>query len=371
MHRRRGERPDDFLFKHQMNSHELAAYLTKNLGEPVRIASVSQAFPGLSRETWLVRIVRGRDGARQEGGVVIRTDPPGGPFVPVTLFYEWQVYQHVARTDIPIAKPLWFDAAAPINDDRPLFVRELVEGETLLKGLNDDTPQARERRRRIAMEHADKLAALHRLDWKAYGFDSFMEVPESAEQAPRAELLRWWKVWEEVRTAPLPVVTEALHWFESHLPKRAAHISLCKGQNGIGEEIWRDDKIVALSDWELAHIGDPCQDLALSQGMLKLWDREKLIAYYESAAGFSLPPENISFYIVWNAFKSMLALNNGLRAFLSGEYPRLARATLGYGKVKVYEHLLGRIIEMDLEEAANFILQGQPNPYHDKKLTSA
>ncbi|MET0658765.1 MAG: phosphotransferase, partial [Steroidobacteraceae bacterium] len=231
-----------------------------------------------------------------------------------------------------------------------------------------DTPLAAERRRRVALEHAEKLAVLHRLDWKSHGFDSFMAIPGSAEVFPRMELMRWWRIWEEVRTAPFAVVTEALHWFEANLPKRAAHISLCKGQNGIGEEIWRDDKIVAFSDWELAHIGDPCQDLALSQGMLKLWDREKILVHYEQAAGFSLPRENIAFYLVWNAFKSMLALNNGLRFFISGEYPRLARATLGYGKVKVYEHLLGRIIDMDLMQAAEFIMQGQPNPYHNKKV---
>ena len=116
-----------------------------------------------------------------------------------------------------------------------------------------------------------------------------MVAPRIAESAPRHELTRWWRTWEEVRTAPFPVVTEALHWFEDHLPRSAARISLCKGQNGIGEEIWRDDRIVALSDWELAHSAIPCQDLALSQGMLKLWDRERIIALYERAAGFSLP----------------------------------------------------------------------------------
>src|SRR4029077_15832129 len=88
----------------------------------------------------------------------------------------------------------------------------------------------------------------------------------------------------------------------------------------LGEEIWRDDRIVALCDWELANIGDPCQDLALSQGMLKLWDRDKLVAHYESVAGFSLPSGNIDYYIVWNAFKSMLSLNNGLNSFLDGRY---------------------------------------------------
>lgn len=352
-----------------MEQAPLATYLSTQLGEPVQITALSQAFPGLSRETWLVRLRRGAEGAARAEGVVVRADPPGGPFVPVPLHYEWQVYERLARTEIPVARPLWYDASADVTEGRALFVRELVEGTTLLPGLWDDTREAAERRRRVAIEHAETLAAVHRLDWRAHGFDSFMQAPESAAAAPRQELLRWWRTWEEVRTAPFPVVTEALHWFQDHLPAAAAHISLCKGQNGIGEEIWRDDRIVALSDWELAHLGDPCQDLALSQGMLKLWDREKIIACYERAAGFTLPRENIAFYLVWNAFKSMLALNNGLRSFLSGEYPRLARATLGYGKVKVYEHLLGRIIDMDLEQAAEFIMSGQPNPYHNRSIS--
>ncbi|MFA5632205.1 MAG: phosphotransferase family protein [Porticoccaceae bacterium] len=351
-----------------MEQKRLAAYLSTNFQEPVRITSLTQAFPGLSRQTWLVRIARGSSKGEKFDGVVIRADPPGGSFVPVPLFYEWQVYTHIARTPTPVAEPLWFDPAAEINEGRPLLVRSLVEGDTLLRGLYDDTDEAYERRRRVASEHAEKLAALHRIDWRSYGFDSFMSVPSSKEQAPRMELMRWWRMWDEIKEEPYPVITEVLYWFEENLPKRAIHLSLCKGQNGIGEEIWRDDKIVAFSDWELAHIGDPCHDLALSQGMLQLWDFEKIIAHYEKVSGFTIVRENIEFYIVWNAFKSMLVLHNALRAFRSGECVRPARAALGYGKVKIYEHILGSILDMNLTQAAEFIMKGQPNPYHDKKV---
>ena len=350
-----------------MDRKKLDAYLATRLGERVRVVEITQAFPGLSRETWLVRLDRGADSGAMDG-VVIRVDAPGGPFVPVPLSYEWQVYERLARTDVPVPKPLWYDPAPDVSDGRPLFVRELVEGSTLLPGLQDQTPEAAKRRQRVAFEHAEKLAHVHRVDWKQFGFDEFMDAPASPGDAPRHELTRWRRRWEQVRTNAFPVVTEALHWFEDHLPKSAPRICLCKGQNGIGEEIWRDDRIVALCDWELAHLGDPCHDLALSQGMLKLHDREAVIADYEQAAGFELPVENLAYFLVWNAFKSMLALNNGLSSFLDGRNTRLPRATLGFGKVKVYEHLLGAILDMDLEQAADFILSGQPNPYHSRQV---
>src|SRR5512145_684371 len=115
-----------------MDKTRLEAYLATRLGEPVRVATVAQAFPGLSRETWLVTLSRGSGSTASDSGVVIRVDAPGGPFVPVPLSYEWQVYEHVARTGVPVPKPLWFDAAPDVSDGRPLFVRELVEGSTLL-----------------------------------------------------------------------------------------------------------------------------------------------------------------------------------------------------------------------------------------------
>lgn len=351
-----------------MDRTRLETYLADRLRSAVRVAAVSQAFPGLSRETWLVDLERPGDGAQVPGGVVVRVDTPGGPFPPVPLEYEFKVYATLADTGVPVARALWFDAAPEVSGGRPLFVREKVDGSTLLPGLTDATPAAAERRRRVAFEHMEKLAQLHRLDWRRHGFDRFMSVPSSVDAAPRHELMSWWQTWERVRTAPFPLVTAALGWFRTQLPRSAARLSLCKGQNGIGEELWRDDRIVALCDWELAHIGDPSQDLALSQGMLKLADREEIIAHYEAAAGFELPRENLDYYIVWNAFKSLLSLNNGLNSFIDGRYRRLARASLGYGKVQLYERMLASILDMDVHAAARFVLSGQTTPYQNRRV---
>ena len=120
-----------------MDRVRLERYLSGSLGEAARITSLSQAFPGLSRETWLVRLEVGRAGAAVGRGLVVRCDTPGGPIVPVDLEYEYQVYVHVARTTIPVARTLWFDAAPEPTDGRALFVREMVEGSTLLPGVGD------------------------------------------------------------------------------------------------------------------------------------------------------------------------------------------------------------------------------------------
>lgn len=347
-----------------MERERLQSYLRERMGD-VTVDRVVRSFPGLSRETWLVWFVDG-------DGVVVRAEPPGGGVVPTPFEFEWKVYETLSRTPIPVAEPLWFDSDPGLTDGRPLFVRRLVEGSTYLPGLQDDTVEAAARRERVAHEHAEKLAQLHLLDWRAAGFADFMSAPTSAADAVRHEWATWSAKWHQVKAEAFPIVTEALAWFESHLPASGASLSLCKGNNGIGEEIWRDDRIVAFSDWELASIGDPCYDWAMSQGMMDLWDRDRILRYYESLTGFSLPAENFTFYRVWDIFKSACALNAGLPAFLRGENPMLARATLGFGKSRLFTHLMGHIIECDsLDEAAAYVLLWRKNPYHDPRISGA
>src|SRR5258706_7516549 len=107
-----------------MDRVRLERYLSGRLGDDVRITSLSQAFPGLSRETWLVRLDRSRAGAAIEQGLVVRTDSAGGPFPPVSLEYEYQVFAHLPRTEIPVARPLWFDASSVPCCRRALVVRQ-------------------------------------------------------------------------------------------------------------------------------------------------------------------------------------------------------------------------------------------------------
>jgi len=173
--------------------------------------------------------------------------------------------------------------------------------------------------------------------------------------APRLELDTWRTIWDEVRMEPFPMVTEALHWFYEHMPESAPRISLCKGNNGLGEEIWRDGRIVALSDWELASLGDPAQDWAFSQGLLDLWDREETLAHYEAAAGFALQRENLAFWTVWTVFKSICCTRAGLRGFLDGRDRRAVLPTIGFGSVKLAEGFLAVLVDLDVEHAADLV----------------
>lgn len=349
-----------------IDQQSLQDYFAARMGGGVAVKRFKRTFPGISRETFLVWTEE--QGA--EAGYVFRTDALGGPICPVPLEYEYRIIKGLSATNVPVAEPLWFDAAPEITDGRPVMVRRMVDGSNDIPGLYDEGPDAAARRQRIALEHAEKLAALHTLDLEATGFAGFVEMPASAADCARADFDRWMRIFHEVRTDPFPLVTEAAFWLEEHLPTSAPRISLCKGNNGMGEEIWKDDRIVALSDWELAFAGDPAQDWALSQGMLTLSDAETTLRHYEDVAGFAIDRASLDFYRVWEVWKAVPTLNNGLRPFLSGENPRVPRLNLGFGRVKLFEQLLGMMIGKPIDEAARIVAEWRKSPYRPENAAN-
>lgn len=334
----------------------VAAYLAERLDAPVEIASFRQTFPGMSRETWMASAVVVEGAARRQRDLAVRIDPPAGGIVPVPLKVEWQVFQRLWGSPVPVAEPLWYDEGIDFAEGRPHFVRVLVEGSPAIPGLYKPGPEGDALRRATAFEHAEKLALVHTLDWRAYGFDEFLPVPESPAVAVAHDFEIWKQHWFERRSEPFPGVTEIVYWLESIMPADPSpRISLFKGNNGLNEEIFRDGRIVAMSDWELAGLGDPAQDWAFSQGMLGLHDEEETLHHYEQAAGFQLSRRTLAFYKLFMTFKAMVCLNSPLGAFCEGRDQRPVLPFMGMGSVKMMEHSLAPMVGMTLDEATEAI----------------
>lgn len=337
----------------------VAACLSRGLGAPVAVRALRQTFPGASRETWLVDAeVSGRP-----EGFVVRVDCPGGPGVPQDMKHEWQVYERLWKSEIPVAEPLWYADGIEFAEGRPHMVRRLVDGSTHIAGLTDQTDDGKRLRRAVVFEHVEKLATLHRMDWQAHGFGDFIDAPATPAQSLRTEFDIWKKLWIAGRSEPFPLITEVLYWLEENLPTDTPMISLVKGNNGVGEEIWQGGKIVAMSDWELASLGDGALDLAFSQGTLALDNFGDAIRHYEQCVGHEVSPHRLAFCMFWIMFKALCCLNvYMLGGWLRGN-PRLNRPAFGLVSVKSYERRLAGCLGKDLVDAWREIAGDQVSTY--------
>jgi aminoglycoside phosphotransferase (APT) family kinase protein len=330
-----------------LTAADVSRYFSRRFGAPVLIRNMRQTFPGLSRVTWLVQAEIA--GERQD--FALRVDPPGGGLGFHPLRTEWEIYRRLWNTCIPVPEPLWFDEDVEFADGRPHMVRRLVDGKMSVDRLSEQSAEGALIRKRVAFEHAERLARLHTLDWRALHFEELFQAPNDAPDALHAEFRIWRERWNREKPAGYAVIEEALCWLEEQLPRDPPRISLLKGNNGLGEEIWRGERIVAMCDWELASLSDGTLDLAFSQGTLGLHDYAETLRHYESIVGHEVPAHRLAAgaFVTW--FKMLVCGVVGMHnRFVRGD-PRIQLLSAGLVYTKGTEHKLARCIGKDLVEA--------------------
>jgi aminoglycoside phosphotransferase (APT) family kinase protein len=284
----------------EFTTPHLTQYLTHRLGRPVEIKDIERFSRGTSRQTWFVTIHPGREGSDE--ALVFRTDHATGSIEPTSLAQEYFMYERLGHTDVPVAKALWWEEDTRWTET-PFYVREKVEGSWNIPHFLDPDPQYDELRIAISKEHMRKLAIVHNVDWRGLNFGERLPVPRDEASCGRLYVDTVLRQLDEVGGEGVPIMLEAAEWLKDTAPT-APRISLCKGTNGFGEEVWRGRELVAMSDWEEASIGDPAADFAFMQYLApelerdgdKIWGLEKALDYYRSVSGIAVTMEGIRFY---------------------------------------------------------------------------
>lgn len=195
---------------------------------------------GLSSEMTGVE-VETPSGGRQR--LVLRRERSAdGPFATSRLAREFRLLESLHRLGVAVPRPRTLDA------EHRCAVLDFVEGAPLVS-TNDPAGTAR--------VFASVLATIHALDAERPEFaqlprrghvldDLVVSAPEVLDESLREGLVR-----ETVRR----------HW----PPPSPARRALLHGDFWPGNVLWRDNRIVAVIDWEDAAVGDPLADVATTR----------------------------------------------------------------------------------------------------------
>lgn len=288
----------------------LEDYIRHLYGPQARLEHDVRYPRGSSRLTWFVDYRAAPDAP--VSSIVLRADFEGGSTIHSSLEQEYFMYERLGHTAVPVAPVLrWEDD--PDWAERPFYIREQIRGEWDVPHYKDPDPAYDAMRIAISQEHMRKLALVHQVDWKGLGFDKRLSAPASTEECAAHFIDRLVAQLHDFQREPMPVVIECLGALRKDAPV-APCISLCKGTNGLGEEVLRDGVIVAMSDWEEASIGDPAADFASLQDFIpeierdgrKLWGLEQALEYYREVSGIDLPIANVRFYQRLRTFGAIL-----------------------------------------------------------------
>jgi aminoglycoside phosphotransferase (APT) family kinase protein len=216
-------------------STELQEALSVRLGGVV--TGLRRLSGGASRETWSFAL----DGAP----LILRRDPPSAARS-AGMLREAALFRAAAAAGVPV--PELVDA----SDDAAILgsaflVMAHVEGETIPRKILRDEAYAAARPK-LARQCGEVLAKLHSIP--------LADVPGLEDQD---QVAQYRAVLDGVGQ-PHPTFELAFQWLEANRPA-ANRRTVVHGDFRNGNLIIGPDGLRAVLDWELAHAGDPMEDL--------------------------------------------------------------------------------------------------------------
>ncbi|MEE9284707.1 MAG: phosphotransferase family protein [Dehalococcoidia bacterium] len=286
-------------------------------GKAPKVLGVRRIPGGFSAETYHVAVAwpGSVDGMPEE--LILRRDPAGGP-VERDIEREYGVMLALRDSPIPVPKVFKLEKDST-RLERPFFVEEFLPGNADRHRLFSDAYAPM--RPRLGERFIAILAAMHTLDARRWGLD-FLGDPGGGTRPAAREVALWEDVEERNRLAPCPILTEAFIWLKANLPE-APRVSLVHGEFRAGNFLHDGDQIVAILDWEYAHLGDPVEDLGwafrkafrLGPNETGFFPRQEFLARYEAKAGFTVQPEALRFWEVLGYVKAIAILMTWQQAF--------------------------------------------------------
>lgn len=308
----------------------LRAFLSANTGgSDATIVGLSRIGVGRSRDNWVFDLVTHHDGAEHSEPLILRSDPDGG-LVETDRGVEFAVLGALENSGLPTPVARWLDA-----DGRwlamPSLVMRRLPGDCDYRVLSG-TDRSLERRRALAERFCDLLVEVHRTDWRALGIAEIM--PDPGEQAARAELDRWEAILRRDQLEEFPELELAIVVLRETAPVSEGTV-LVHADYKPGNLLLQGDRVTALLDWELAHLGDPLEDLgwitqplrAAEHTIAGTWEAEDIIARYARTAEVDVDRRSLAWWVTFSTFKTAVMQVSGLRSFLEGRSDEPYRPT--------------------------------------------
>jgi len=214
-----------------------------------RLLSADRMPGGARKEAWFIDL-EGAGGASMSLFLRYDRSDPARTKDPWTLHREATVYLALQDSAVPVPRVL---GVHPVHQ---AMVSERVQGGNWFSRIVDPVEQEA-----TARDFMTKLAALHSLDAAALDLPLFPTVGTVAE-AVLAELDEWERVLVARGGTPDPALAFSLRWLRNHIPPYDGPLVLVQGDTGPGNFMYDGGRVTAVVDWELAHLGDPMDDIA-------------------------------------------------------------------------------------------------------------
>jgi aminoglycoside phosphotransferase (APT) family kinase protein len=336
-----------------VNAAEIAAalgpWLVRRLGVAgIVVEDVRRRTEGFSWQTYTMTARwQAPDGSVSSRGVAVRRQPEDGLLAPYDIDAQYRLHELLLETDVPVPALIGLELDSAVIG-MPFYAMDQVAGVVPVQWRGDDPTVFPDEtaRRRLGEAFVDTLAAIHSVDWRAARLDALLPGPGATDPAT-AEIDRWERFLDDAVTVEVPLLRAALGWCRRNRAT-SDRVVLCHGDYRIGNFMVAGGDLVAVFDWELAHLGDPVEDLAWA-GLRLFRGRSPLVSQllpldavrrrYRERTGLGFDDEVLRFWTVLGTIRAAVPHVRAAAIFEQGRSGDLRLAAMGHQTLHVLRQL--------------------------------
>jgi aminoglycoside phosphotransferase (APT) family kinase protein len=305
----------------------LATWATATLHKGVRVSNLTRLSGGASQETWAFDAQNG-DARRP---MILRRSPGGmgraANSEAIGLATEAKLIGCARKADVPAPKVLGISAAGSALGEA--FIMERVDGEALGRKILRD-PEFESARGKLTVQTATALARIHAIPPAA--------LPPLSVSNGIDQIVKYESIYRGFNLAR-PVFEVALAWLKAHPPQARPPV-LVHGDFRLGNFLVNPAGLTAVLDWELAHVGDPREDIAWicvnswrfgqSENRVGGFGQlDEFLAAYHRAGGTRFSAAEIDWWEILGSLKWGIMCMIMYESFRTSADPSVERAAIG------------------------------------------
>ena len=313
----------------------------------VRVATISRIHGGASRQTYSIDLAYEDATGPKTKGVILRRDPPDSLIDTERRVEFAAIRSAYGHSGIPVPEAMFLETDQAALG-APFFVMGRIEGGEALNPFKVDAIDPH--RDAIGKQFFQHLGAIAALPVEGSFLAAETDVP-AVDACWRRELDYW---ANEIRTSaanPQPVAEAAIRYLHANPPPPAQRLSIVHGDYRNGNYLHDGvGRITAVLDWEMAHIGDPYEDLAWATDLLwcgndmaraaGLISWPEAIGIWQQASGCQFDPVAFEWWSLFAHVKGLGIWLSSARAFADGKNDDLILAFSGWFTLCAHELML-------------------------------
>lgn len=257
----------------------LYEWIVETVGEPT---GTRRLAGGNRRQAWEIDVAGRELFLRYDANLVPADDDP------FTVRREAGIYAGLADSSVLLP------GLIAVHPQLDAMLVERIPGSASYRAIG----QSREKQD-IANQYMREIAKLHAVNLES--IELGLGRAKSISDSIADDITQWEGMYRSSGRLD-PLIEFALRWLRANLPAIATPPVLVHGDAGPGNFLFSDGRVTALLDWELAHFGDPVEDLAwvsMRSVLEPIPDFAEAVTAYVEASGNAIEPARLNFHRVF------------------------------------------------------------------------